>query len=127
MAYSAENINDIKRAGRLEDYIAMERELIERLEDAKIEHDVQGRDSVSYGHLYGRIWIDSDVKNSFDVVATVSAGSDWSKRWSGESFGDNQQRARAYAVAALSSQLKGDAARILGAARGRLATLLASQ
>lgn len=126
MAYNAENINDIKRAGKLESYIEMERKLIDRLESAKIEYDVQGRDSVSYGHLYGEIWIDTDVGNLYDVVATVIAGSDWSKRWSDASF-SGQANARAYARAALENQLKKDAALILDAARNGLATLLAAQ
>jgi hypothetical protein len=125
MTYTAENITNIKLAGNLENYIETERKLIDRLENAEVLFDEQGKNTISYGHLYGRIGINMETAAP-EVVASMSY-SDWAKSWKLSGFDNDQSRAMAYASAALKNTLVEDGKKILSEARSRLATLQAAQ
>jgi hypothetical protein len=127
MTYTAENIANIKRNGDLDAYIAHEEQLIASLEAAEIEFGKQGRDSVSYAHLYGRIGIDVDNSAAPHNAVASTSYIDWSGSWSVASFDGDQGRALAYARAALRNQLTRDATALLAASRARLASLQAAR
>jgi len=125
--YTPENITNIKRNGQLDDYIAFERDTIAKLQAASIQHDVYpdgtpGEELVSYGYLYGRLWI-SDTK---EVVAWFVSGS-WEKRWSLAAFDGNETRALAYARAALASELEKVGKRVLADKAAGVAALEAAR
>lgn len=122
--YTAENITNIKGAGKLNDYIDHERKLIAALENAEIKFDEQGAHTVSFAHLYGRYDIDVETAEPA-AIAWVSYG-DWNGRWVLSSFDNDQSRGLAYARAALRNKLTEDGKKVLSEARQRLSALEAA-
>lgn len=122
--YTAENITSLKRAGQLASYIAHARKVIDELEAGSIEHDQQGRDTVSFAYLWGRIGIDVETAEPY-AYAYITYG-DWTREFPLASFEGDQKRALAYARAALKNKLTEDAADRLQRFRDELAELEAA-
>ena len=119
MAYTAENIANIRRDGQLDSYLAHDRQLVASLEDGEVEIR---NDIVSIAHLYGRFGIDAVESAAF---AEVVAGGAWRKQWKLDGFND-QKHALAYAKGALVSELKTVRKTLLAEARTRVAALEAA-
>lgn len=121
MSYTAENLANIKRDGNMESYIALARNMVASLESAKITYDEQGKDSVSFAHLYGRVGIEVETAEP-RAYAQISYG-DWEKSWMVASFDNDQSRAVAFARTALANKLIEDGQELLAKFRIRLAAL----
>ena len=126
MAYTTENIANIKASGQIENYIAHETKMIEKLENARIEEGKQGEGSVSIAHLYGHYGIDVDDSAAPHNAVAWIVGSDWRKKWPVENFGGDQPQSLRYAKGALVSELEALKSRMLSEARARLAALEAA-
>jgi len=125
MGFSAENIANIKRYGQLEMYIEHERRMISNLEVAEIIEDAAGPDSLSYAHLRGRYGI--DVDDSAYPHNAIAWSGDWMGRWPVQSFDGDQERALAYARAALRNHLVAKGRSLLAGAKVNLSMLEAAR
>lgn len=125
MAYTAENIRNIKAAGQLESYIAHEREIIAKLENADVVYDAQGENTASFAHLHGSYGTDFE-DGGRNIVVGLAYDRDWVRKFPIESFANDFGRAYAYAKATLRNKLIEDGKALRAAAKARLAALEAA-
>lgn len=136
MTYGPDNIASIKAQGKFEDYLQMERDLVQSLKTARLVEVAEnggGRmkiahidGSYGYGPRVGRkdepdMVIESAAYSWFPVGERIDHG--WSKEWS--NF-PTINAAKQYARAALKNHLEAVAERILRDAQERLASLEAA-
>lgn len=128
MTYTAENILNIKRDGKLDVYLETERKLIASLEGAEIEETekTSGSGEMKLAHFYGRYSAGEDFINASGGVFASDAFSsfgDLSEEW--KNF-PTLNAAKQYARAALRNHLQGVATDALKKAKARLASLEAA-
>jgi hypothetical protein len=128
MAYTAQNIANIKRAGNLNEYIAMERKLIESLRGAEItETDTSlGGGRMQTAHIYGEYSAGEDFINAKGGIYASDARclfGDMDKEF--KNF-QSLNAAKQYARAALRNHIQAFADSVLSDANSRLAALEAA-
>lgn len=127
MTYTAQNIANIKRDGKMDDYIAMERQLIDNLKNATlVETGDDGEGRMQFAHIYGTWSAGEDFINAEGGVWASDVKCDFGdfrKEW--KNF-QSMNAARQYARAALRNHISAFAATVLADAKGRLASLEAA-
>lgn len=126
MAYTPENIRNIKRDGLLDAYIAQERGLIDAIDKADVIDEAHGEHTAAYAHLAGGYGTDFE-DGGRNVIVWLSYDGDWSRKFSLASFDGDFKRAFAYARATLRNKLIEDGKSVRATAKARLSSLEAAQ
>ncbi len=119
MTYTAKNIEQIKRDGKFDAYVEMERALINKIEGSELVDDGK---TITFAHFYGEygVVVDGRLFSGFAQSGVVGINKEWGNFQS-------ENAARQYARAALRNCILETAADILGKAKERLAQLEAAR